>query len=152
MHWTENILSEAENALIRDGTKDPARIKKRFDDMRLWFPESMITGYDALVDSMTCDPKDRHVLAAAIGNVDQLVTKNVKDFPEESAAPHGVEVVAPDDLLLNVVDLYPKTVVRVIREQSAALNRPPMSIDDVLNSLAKHVPNFAQTVDTILRA
>jgi hypothetical protein len=152
VHWTEKILGEAENALIRDGKKDSVQIKKRFESMRTWFPESMITGYEALIDSMTCDPKDRHVLAAAIGNVDQCVTNNLDDFPEESTAQYGIEVVPPDDLLLNAVYLHPKVVVRVIREQSAALNRPPMSIDDVLNALAKHVPNFAQTVETILRA
>jgi hypothetical protein len=151
VHWTEKILGEAESALIRGG-KDPIRIKKRFDDMRTWFPESMITGYEALIDSMVCDPKDRHVLAAAIGNVDQLITGNEADFPDESSAPYGIDVASPDDLLLNAVDLYPKLVLRVIREQSTALNRPPMTIDDVLNALAKHVPSFAQTVDTILRA
>ena len=152
VHWTEKILGEAKNALIRDGKNDPVRIEKRFDSMRTWFPESMITGYEALIDSMTCNPKDRHVLAAAVGNVDQLVTNNLDDFPEESTASYSIEIVSPDQLLLNAVYLYPKLVVRVIREQSAALNRPPMSIDDVLNALAKHVPNFAQTVETILRA
>jgi hypothetical protein len=126
VHWTEKILGEAENALIRNGKNDPVRIAKRFADIRTWFPESMITGHDALIDSMTCDPKDRHVLAAAIGNVDQLVRDNIQDFPEESTAGYGIEIVSPDQLLLNAVYLYPKLVVRVIQEQSAALNRPPM--------------------------
>jgi len=152
VHWTEKILGEAENALIRGGKKDPDRIKKRFDSMRTWFPESMITGYEVLIDSMTCNSKDRHVLAAAIGNVDQLVTNNLGDFPEESTSSYRIEVVSPDELLLNAVYLYPKLVIRVIREQSAALNCPPMSIDDVLNALAKHVPKFALKVETILRA
>jgi hypothetical protein len=136
VHWTEKVFNEAENALIRDGKNDPVRIAKRFADIRMCFPESMITGHDALLDSMTCDPEDRHVLAAAIGNVDQLVTDNIQNFPEESTAGYGIEIVSPDELLLNAIYLYPKLVVRVIR----------------LNALAKHVPNFAQTVEKILRA
>jgi hypothetical protein len=127
-------------------------VRKRFAQMRAVFPEAMITGYESLIDSMTCDPKDRHVLAAAIGNVDQLVTENGKDFPPASTEPFNIEVVTPDDLLLNSLDLYPQRVRKVIREQAADLKRPPMSVDDVLTTLAKHVPNFAQSVDTLLRA
>jgi hypothetical protein len=93
VHWTEKILGEAENALIRDGKNDPVRIAKRFANIRTWFPESMITGYEALIDSMTCDAKDRHVLAAAIGNVDQLVTANLDDFPKGSTVGYGIEII-----------------------------------------------------------
>ena len=53
--------------------------------------------------------KDRHVLAAAVrGNVDQIVTFNLRHFPEEAVTPYGIEVVSPDDFPLNVLDMFPK--------------------------------------------
>lgn len=30
------------------------------------FPDSLVTGYGKLISAMTNDPKDRHVLAAAV--------------------------------------------------------------------------------------
>jgi predicted nucleic acid-binding protein len=50
--------------------------------------------YDALIHAMTCHPKDRHVLAAAVaGEAQVVVTFNVKDFPAASVEPHDIEVV-----------------------------------------------------------
>jgi hypothetical protein len=149
--WSEQILSEAQTALIRDG-KDPAAISRRFGSLRSVFPECMVDGYADLVPVMTCDEGDRHVLAAAVhAGANQLITSNLRDFPRESTERYGIEVVSPDDLLLNALDLYPNRVLEVMHQQAAALRRPPMTIDQVVNALAKHAPNFAQTVDTILR-
>src|ERR1035441_1257521 len=53
----------------------------------LWVP---------LVPDMTCDRKDRHVLAVAVGAAaTHLVTDNTRDFPVASR-PHGGAVVKPD--------------------------------------------------------
>ena len=50
------------------------------------FPEALVTGYESLIKNMTCDEKDRHVLAAADYLPAQtLVTFNTKDFPETSS-------------------------------------------------------------------
>lgn len=151
-YWSEGILNEAEAALIRSG-KPAASIKSRFDALRRVFPECLVDDYQALTDAMTCDAGDKHVLAAAVREgVDQIVTANIKHFPHESVDPYGIEVVPPDDLLLNALDMHPQRVLSVIRQQAAALNRPPMTIDQVVSALAKHAPNFAQTIDTLLRA
>jgi hypothetical protein len=34
--------------------------------MRRAFPDAEVRGYENLVETMTCDPKDGHVLAAAV--------------------------------------------------------------------------------------
>lgn len=42
----------------------------------------MAGSYEPLVDSMSNDPKDRHVLAAAVrANAQVIATFNVRDFP-----------------------------------------------------------------------
>lgn len=152
--WTEAIIEEAQRNLIGSGKYDPARIQKRFQVIGDIFPECAVDGYEPLTDMMRCDEKDRHVLAAAVwGSVDQIVTFNLKDFPPEATSPHGIEVVSPDDFLLNVLDMFPKIVVEVINEQAADLKKPPMSVDEVIAALSKcGAPEFAQAIDNIIRA
>jgi predicted nucleic acid-binding protein len=49
------------------------------------FPDALVPGYESLVDGMTNDPKDRHVLAAAVrANAEVIVTFNRRDFPESA--------------------------------------------------------------------
>ncbi len=63
---------------------------------RAFGAEALGDGFDDLIEQMTCDPKDRHVLAVAVHDeADALVTFNTKDFPVESAEPHGVEILRP---------------------------------------------------------
>ncbi|WP_232513751.1 PIN domain-containing protein [Bifidobacterium choerinum] len=62
-YWSSGVLEELERNLaprIGEG-----RAKKRIDAMCSAFPDATVTGYDALIEDMTCDDKDRHVLAAA---------------------------------------------------------------------------------------
>ena len=77
---------------------------------------------------MTCHPKDRHVLAAAVaGGAQVVVTFNVKDFPAPSVEPHEIGVVHPDAFLLDQLDLYPGRVGRVAGQLTAA-KRPPLTM------------------------
>ena len=46
---------------------------------------------------MTSDPKDRHVLAAAVASQAQaVITTNLRDLPEAASAPCGIEILHPD--------------------------------------------------------
>ena len=112
------------------------------------FPLSEVTDYDALTESLTCDPKDRHVLAAAIkGDAQVLVTFNLADFPAESVAPHDVPVVSPHSFLLDQLDLHPDKVTRALTGQLTKASRPPLTMDDLVGRLARAgVPSFANEV------
>ncbi|WP_225994915.1 PIN domain-containing protein [Streptomyces arboris] len=60
--WSADILDElTRNVAERIG---PLKAKGLVDAMAGAFPESLVTGYAALLSAMTNDPKDRHVLAA----------------------------------------------------------------------------------------
>ena len=72
------------------------------------FPDASVVAYEDLIPSMTCHEKDRHVLAAAVrAGASLLVTFNLRDFAAKSTDPYEVDVVDPDDFLLELLDLAP---------------------------------------------
>lgn len=153
VRWSRQILEEAERNLIASGY-DPERIRRRFEMIRTHFADGEVLGYEDLIDMMKCDTKDRHVLAAAVrSSANQIVTMNLRDFPEHALEPYSIEAVSPDTFFLNALDLAPKATTEVIREQIRALKRPPLSTATVLAALAKcGAPQFAQQMETILAA
>jgi hypothetical protein len=112
--------------------------------MRAAFPNAVVEDFANLVDGMTTHPKDRHVAAAAVrGGAALLVTANLKDFPAEALAPYDIEVVHPDEFLMDQLDLDSATTVRCLKEQRAAYTRPQFTFLQFYASLARTVPDFA---------
>lgn len=96
---------------------------------------------------MTNDAKDRHVLAAAVASEAQAVIPfNLKDFPDDTTEPFGIEAMHPDEFLMVLFAINPGLVADVVRRQAAALKNPPMTVDQVIDALAINVPEFAQAV------
>lgn len=117
---------------------DADQICRRFAALREHFGDWEIAGYENLIPAMTCELKDRHVLAAAVrGSVDQIVSANVKDFPPASLAPYGIDVMRPDDFLVNALHMYPSETVAILHEQASALRRPTMTVEALLAGLAR---------------
>src|SRR6266566_2363433 len=117
----------------------------RIGEMRRSFPDAEVRGYQTLTESMACDPKDRHVLAAAVrGDAEVLVTFNTGDFPDTATSVHDIAVVHPDDFLLDQLDLYPGATVAALRAQARSYKAPEMDVEDLLGRLASAgVPKFA---------
>jgi len=142
--WSEEILDEVQRNLPKLGIT-PAKAKRRVDAMRAAFgAEALVDGFESLIDEMECDPKDRHVLAAAVHNeADAVVTFNLKDFPVEAADPHGVEILHPDAFLSQLLNQGAEAVITVLLARLQDLRRPPVTLDDWLAGLASVVPMFA---------
>jgi predicted nucleic acid-binding protein len=151
VHWSAKILDEATRNLIATGRVDDAGAKRLIEQMSVAFPEAIVEGHESLVDAMTNDPKDRHVVAAAVRcHAQVIVTSNIKDFPESALQPYGIEAQTPDEFLCNLLDLDQSRVFQVITEQAADLHRPPRTVLDVLGALSTTVPKFAQLVRELL--
>jgi len=118
--------------------------------MRDSFPDAMVDGYQTLIDGMECDAKDRHVLAAAVrANAELLVTFNLRDFPAASTDAYEIEVVGPDEFLLDQLDLFPGLTYRSLRDLAADYDSPAVTIEELLQQLARAgVPKFAQEVSS----
>lgn len=79
----------------------------------------------------SCDKKDRHVLAAADYSPAQtLVTFNLKDFPDSSTIPLGIEIKHPDDFLLDVFDLAPGRVATICYTALLSYKEYPQTPED----------------------
>lgn len=143
--WSSHVFEELERNLAE--RFDPDLVRQRLAAMNRAFPDAEVTGYESLIDQMTCDAKDRHVLAAAVrGNADVLVTFNLRDFPPESTATYDLEAIHPDEFLQDQFDLFPQLVLTALDDPADAYERPPMSLDDLLDALRGQVPGFAAAV------
>ncbi|MGC4805089.1 PIN domain-containing protein [Micromonospora sp. DT233] len=147
--WSETILDEVRRNL--PPSVRGAKAERRIDVMRENFPEALASGYERLINQMSNDPKDRHVLAAAVAaDAEAIVTANLRDFPEDALAPYGIEALHPDDFLCALLDAVPDQVVEIITQQAEATGRggrPRLTVDNILGGLAGcRVTRFAHRV------
>lgn len=98
--------------------------------IKKYFPESIVEEYEPLIPLMTNDPKDRHVLAAAVRiKADVIVTFNLKDFSSESLQAWGIKAQHPDEFLLDLFsDCGIDIGVEIIKQQVADLKNPPVKM------------------------
>ncbi|MDZ4877673.1 MAG: hypothetical protein CLLPBCKN_007108 [Chroococcidiopsis cubana SAG 39.79] len=143
VHWSQEILDGAIRNLVADRqiTQHQAAYLER--QMNSAFPEAMVAVTERLIPCMDNDPRDRHVLAAAlIAKAHVIVTDNLKHFPAASLSQFRVEAQSADRFLTYLYDLSPDSMHEVLQTQVSRLRKPPMSISDLLNLLEKSVPTF----------
>ncbi|WP_427005692.1 PIN domain-containing protein [Pseudarthrobacter sp. H2] len=146
--WSEEILLELERNLVKKAGVKEVPARRRVDAMREHFPDAMVENFEDLVPSMSCDPKDRHVLAAAVrANAAVIVTYNLKDFPVSSTRPYDISVVSPDDFLLDQFDLYPQATAHCVVEQAGAYQNPQLLALDLVGHFERvGLPLFADRI------
>jgi predicted nucleic acid-binding protein len=138
--WSEETLAEVTRNLVGRWKKTEEQALRRENALRTFFPESLVEGYADLIPAMRNDPKDRHVLAAAVkSNAKLIVTYNGKHFPEKALAAYDIERQGPSTFLIGLYDLEPGIVSRKLTEQAQAIN---ISLEDLLRKLNINVPGF----------
>ncbi len=156
IRWSPDVLDEMERNIIKkakfDHEKAESGVRYLRGVMENAFPDAMVEQgmYSHLITVMPNDPKDRHVLAAAIAcRADLLVTANIKDF---SYPPDfcQVEIQHPDDFLRNQLELAPKALFETLKELASQRHTPMNSVRAILESLHKTVPNFAMLAFDLL--
>lgn len=123
--WSDAILDEVERNLPKVGISRE-QAARRVGMMRQAFgAAALVDDFEHLIPDMTCDAKDRHVLAAAVrGGAGSLVTFNRKDFPPASTAAYGIDVIHPDLFLVRLLAERPNDVVAALERGIAALKHP----------------------------
>lgn len=143
--WSNEILRETQAALDKNLPSAGKKFPEVCSHLNSAFPDAMVSDYEHLVGALKCrDPKDNHVLAAAIvGEAGALVTFNVSDFPEDLFEAHGIELRHTDDFLLDLVDLSPKQAVRAIGRLQASYSRPALRTTELSQYVHNQCPGFA---------
>ncbi len=72
------------------------------------------------------------------------MTFNLDDFPDDALKEFEIDVQHPDEFVSYLVDLDAVTVCAVVREQAAALKKPPRSVRELLDTL--QAAGLVQTV------
>lgn len=84
------------------------------------------------------DPKDWHVLAAAIrGHAAAIVTDNLKDFPSSELERWGLHSSSSDTFLMDLLDLNHRRGLGCLRAISERRKNPPQEIGVTLDSLER---------------
>jgi PIN domain len=153
--WTEAIHDEWTTALK---TNRPDLVPEKIDRTRALMDRAildcLIIGYEPLISAIVVpDPKDRHVVAAAIqGKADLIVTINLKDFPAEALAPYNLEAQHPDDFIMTLAESDPTGVLETIAEMRMSLRKPPVTTEELLLSLKRDgLPRVARWVPEALQ-
>jgi predicted nucleic acid-binding protein len=125
-HWSYQILDEMVRSILeRRPDLDPQRLARTTQMMCDALPDCLVTGYEALVESIELpDPGDRHVLAAAIkAGAHVIVTYNLRHFPSAVLQPFNIEAQHPDEFLVSLLDLDLTTVRETFVELVADLRK-----------------------------
>jgi predicted nucleic acid-binding protein len=125
--WTERILDETRRNLIGDGVLEPEQWERLRAAMLSAFPDAMLDQptADAIEHEMPNDEKDRHVLAAAVaGNVELVITNNLRHFEAADLEEVGKQALSPDQLLRELLAVEP-TVIHAAMQQLVTVMRIP---------------------------
>jgi len=137
--WSNNICDEWIDVMKRKGIPEEEALK-RANRINEAFPNALVENYSSLIDTLKLpDPKDRHVMAAAIKtNANLIITNNLKDFPDEYLASFGLKAKSADDFLTDIIDLNPEISVLAFRKLVLNKKNPPIDEYEVLDILRKN--------------
>lgn len=140
--WSYVIMDEVTRNLIEKLGMAPEKARRREEELRRHFPEAWVENFEPLVDAMTNDPGDRHVLAtAARSNAELIVTYNRRHFPDASVKPWQIEVQGPSTFLHGLYDLDRGMFVSKLHEQAGGIG---ITLQRLLESLSRSVPSFVR--------
>jgi predicted nucleic acid-binding protein len=153
-YWSQKILDEAMSNLVLKGKISAEKAINLEEVIKAAFSEAVVKVPVELEEAMTNNPKDRHVLAAAvIAKADILVTNNLTDFDAQALALWNIKAQSPDDFLSELFDDYPKEIVKVVRKQSQNYRRRTLTVAELLSLLSKtngaNLLKFASKVSSV---
>ncbi len=138
--WTEEIHAEwIRNVLKNRPDLTLEQLIRTKNLMNANVRDCLVTNYEPLIATIELpDPKDCHVLAAAIrAQANIIVTFNLRDFPSQVLKPYSLKAVHPDEFVLSLIELNSMVVYTAAQSQRLTLKNPPKTTDEYLETLLK---------------
>ncbi len=134
--WSNDIMNELEIVMMKKNIPQ-AKIEAQIQRINNAFPDALVKNYESLIPNLLLnDPKDCHVLAAAIkANANIIVTNNLKDFPAEYLTEFGLTSTSADDFITDIIDLNQKIAVDAFNEMVNNRRNPDLDCYQVLDRL-----------------
>jgi predicted nucleic acid-binding protein len=135
--WSAQILDETELAIAKilsdrgDALEEAARQRARIERA---FPEALVLNYEPLIKGIELpDPGDTHVVAAAVQTrASVIVTNNLKDFPDATLNPLGLQARSADNFIADVIDIYTPGAVAALRTMRQRFKRPELDAEALI--------------------
>lgn len=155
LRWSQDILDETEAAIAKirqgKGHHDAAsRAAKARQQMEKAFPDALVADFGRHLPSCRDlpDPKDAHVLAAALKTrAAVIVTENIRDFPGRVLGPLSIEVKSGDAFIADAIALGEVQAVEAIGIMRRRFKRPETSAEALL--LAMEARGLTETVNML---
>ncbi|XPP27941.1 MAG: PIN domain-containing protein [Leucobacter sp.] len=147
--WTDELLDEWAQVIVREGVRTLESARSVTSAVRTHFGRYRIAPelyQDRVTNDLSPDPGDRlHAAACIYGDVDVLLTRNVKDFRAPAVAHAGVQVMTSDAFLCALLTHRHQQVVESFTRAANAKKNPPMTTAELAEMIAKAgAPRFAQ--------
>lgn len=149
--WTDEVLDEWEEVIVREGLRTPESARSVTDAVRTYFgryriDERLYQGKAS--DDLSPDPGDRlHAAACVYGDVDVLLTRNLKDFGAPALTQAGVQVMTSDTFLSKLLCERRQGVVESLTRAAVAKKNSPMTSTELADAIARAgAPRFAERI------
>ena len=137
-------LTEVERNLVMDFPHlDPVSLRRRVDQMRNALEDHVVDpGSFDVPDAI--NPKDRHVVAAALADeASIIVTNDGRLRAETETADVALVSMSADDFAIHLWDAMPQEVDEVIRTLAAKRTKRPISAEELVEVLRSPFPAMA---------
>lgn len=146
--WTDEVLAEWEAVIVREGQRTPGSAASVAAAVRLHFHRDRIdpTLYrDKVTDDLSPDPDDRlHAAACIYGDVDVLLTRNIKHLRTRPVLAADIRVITSDDFLCDLLARQRRAVVESFTRVAKAKKKPLVSTEELVDRIAAAgAPRFA---------
>lgn len=139
-------LTEVERNLVEDFPHlDPDSLRRRVEQMGDALGNQLVGPGSVVVVPRVINPKDRHVIAAAlIGEASLVVTNDKRLRAEIEDADIGLAAISADDFATRLWTPLPDDVTEVINTLVAKRTEPPVTIDDLIEAMRGSFPTLTR--------
>ncbi len=147
--WTDELLDEWREVIVREGKRTSESAASVAGAVRTHFGRSRIAPEvysDKISHDLSSDPADRvHAAAAIYGDVDVLLTRNVRHLRTEPVLDAGVKVITSDEFLCALLRRRRQGVVESFIRAARSKKNPPMTPEELAKKIAiAGAPRFAE--------
>lgn len=146
--WSAEVLDEVRRNLMIEKVEYAETFDRHSNAMNSLFPDAIVGHYEAAIIPIgtLVDSKDEHVLKAALtARAGAIVTANTKDFPSDLFDSFEIELVHPDQFLLDLFELAPEVATKACLDLIDDYKNPPRTAVEIADFLRRSgCPEFAE--------